>query len=542
MAAQITSVAALLCVTGCTARHHQRSADREAYQSIQDKAARVPNLGERFVVDETNRLAFDSLPQLQSVDEFLGKEAALDEGARVLSLEQALHIAVNHSRIYRTSKEQLYLAALEVTLARHRFRPLFTGRSSATYGGETERAVQVGVDEITGAPKVIVSDNLVERNRINGRNSFGADLLIADVGRLSAAFTSDFLRFMYGDQRVIASSQMTATLSRPLLRNAGFKAEQENLTQAERALLYAMRDFARFRKEFTVQVAAAYYSALSGRDAVRNAFNNLERFRRSVLRSRSLAGEGRVSQSDLGRLEQQVLAAEGQWIATVRNYRRALDDFKMLLGVPVETRLVLDERELAGLQIEHPEIQLEDCFRVALAARMDFQNVQDQLDDATRRVKLAADGLKPQLDAASNVGLSSRADEDKLLPLPDAERYRWSAGLNLDLPLDRKQQRNAYRTAQISEARARRTVSQREDEIRQQVRESWRSLEQGRRNYEIAQIAAKLAEKRRRSSQNWGALAHRIRWTRRTILTPRATSRPPRWSGTRRPACSSGAT
>ncbi len=36
----------------------------------------------------------------------------------------------------------------------------------------------------------------------------------------------------------------------------------ENLTLAERNLLYALRDFTRFRKQFSVDTAAAYYRVL----------------------------------------------------------------------------------------------------------------------------------------------------------------------------------------------------------------------------------------------------------------------------------------
>ena len=40
----------------------------------------------------------------------------------------------------------------------------------------------------------------------------------------------------------------------------------------------------------------------------------------------------------------------------MRVYQRALDDFKIQLGIPVETRMVLDDRELQDLRIRHPDI------------------------------------------------------------------------------------------------------------------------------------------------------------------------------------------
>ena len=116
--------------------------------------------------------------------------------------------------------------------------------------------------------------------------------LIRDIGRLSAAFTTDFLRFLTGDPRTVTSSRIGATFTRPLLRNAGYKTDIENLTQSERDLLYQVRDFVRFRKDFSVQIASAYYGVLGNRDAVRNSFLNFQSSRRTGDRTRALAAEG----------------------------------------------------------------------------------------------------------------------------------------------------------------------------------------------------------------------------------------------------------
>src|SRR5439155_1477841 len=147
--------------------------------------------------------------------------------------------------------------------------------------------VTVGIDEITGQPKVIVSDNLVEQHRVSASGQVGASWLIRDVGRITTAFTADFLRFVTGDPRVTTSSQLSATFLRPLLRDAGFKQQTEALIQAERQLLYDLRDFTRFRKDFSVQIATAYYGVLGNRDAVRNSFLNLQSSGKNAERSRA---------------------------------------------------------------------------------------------------------------------------------------------------------------------------------------------------------------------------------------------------------------
>jgi outer membrane protein TolC len=80
--------------------------------------------------------------------------------------------------------------------------------------------------------------------------------------------------------------------------------------------------------------------------------------------------------------------------------------------------------------------------------------------------------------------------------LPDTDLYYWSAGGNVDLPLDQKVEQNTYRAALIAEQRSLRAAEQLRDEIELQVRESWRTLEQARTSYEISDIGVGLAERR----------------------------------------------
>jgi outer membrane protein TolC len=484
-----------LCLCGCTAKRYRRSADKDAYAAIAQKTPLVQNMDPRFTIEQTNSLVLDGLPQVAATNDFLGEAAAAELSARVMSLQEALKLAVQYSRVYQNNREQLYLTALSLTLSRHQFTPIFSGGGSGTYAVQTAQTTALVPDPVTGQLIPVLSDNLAEQQSVHVAGNAGASWLIRDVGKLSAAFTTDFLRFLAGSPSTLTSSQIGATLTRPLLRNAGYKTDIENLTQAERDLLYGLRDFVRFRKDFSVQVASAYYSVLGNRDAVRNSFLNFQSSRKAGDRTRALAAEGRTTQSDLGRIEQQELSAENAWVSAVLVYERALDDFKIQLGIPVETKVVLDDRELRELKIRHPNVKVDEAIQVALAARLDYQNVRDQLEDSGRKVKLAVDQFKPQLDLTATAGFAS-PQENHGFGVPDPARYNWSAGANLDLPLERTAERNSYRAALIAQQRATRALEQQRDQIELQVRDSWRTLEQARRAYQISEIGVKLAERR----------------------------------------------
>ncbi|HEY5910272.1 MAG TPA: TolC family protein [Verrucomicrobiae bacterium] len=490
-------VAVLLVIflAGCSRNYFRKSADKQVYGIIQAKSPLVQNADPRFTIEQTNQPPLEAFPVRTNVQDFLGPDGEQEQGARVLTLRDALEVAIKASRSYQASKEQLYISALSLALARHQFAPIFSSRNSVEYQVQTERAVTLTVDETTGEAKPVFSDNLVEHHQIGGSVGIDTSWLIRDIGRLTTAFTLDATRFLIGSGNPITSSQLAATFTRPLLQNANYKQETERLVQGERQVLYDLREFTRYRKNFTVQIATAYYGVLGNRDTVRNSFLNLQSSRKNAERSRALAQEGRITQSDLGRLEQQVLTTESTWIGAVRTYKQALDIFKIQLGLDADANIVLDDHELESLQIRHPNISAEDSIQVALVARLDLLNVKDQFEDAERQIKLAESFLKPQVDFTAGVGLNSDPAKGNWA-LPDPARYHWNAGLFLDPGLDRVAERNSYRTSLITRNRAARAVVQQEDDIKLQVRDSWRTLDQAKRNYEISEVGVKLAERR----------------------------------------------
>ena len=486
-----------LALVGCSTTHYRQSADQEVDRAIAQKSPAVPNMDRHFTIAQTNSLVLDGLPAWDQPEEFLGPAADVERGARVVSLEKALEIAVQQSRSYQTSKEQLYLSGLSLTLARYQFTPMFSAGGNAGVSGQTQQTTEFVPDPIDPTKqKPVVSDNLVERDSVSAGGSIRADWLIRDVGRISAALVMDFSRFLSGGPTTLAASSLSGTFTRPLLRNAGFKREQETLTQSERDLLYAIRTFTRFRKEFTVQIASDYYGVLRERDAVRNYYTNWQMSRKTGEQARELTKEGRRSQTDLGRIEQQELSAESTWINAVRSYRQALDNFKIRLGLSTDAAIVLDERDLKELTIRHPQITSDDAIKVALAARLDYQNACDAVADAGRKVVIAADSLKGDLDLVAGAGITSDPNKTTGFPVPQLDRYHWNAGLDVNLPLNRKAERNLYRQSLIQQAQTERARTQLEDEIKLEVRDNWRLLEQARRTFEISETSVRTAERR----------------------------------------------
>lgn len=472
--------------TSCSPELYRNRADRETYTILFDKANGVENVSPDDVTltdtDSNPGPDLSKLPSNSKGAEFLGDFAHYERGARVIGLDEALETGIRHSREYRSAKENLYLSALDLTLARHRLSPIFFTEGSATRASDSRNfKLEEGMTEI------------VATNTFSRTQSAGFNWLLATGARLSTDFTQDFLRIMSGNQSV-NDSDLAVSLVQPLLQGGGTTVTLEALTQEERNVLYDLRDFADFRRSFIVDLVSDYYSVLLARDLVRNNFVAYQGFLRNVEREEALAEEDRRTQNQLGRLRQAKLQSESRWISAIRVYLSRLDEFKITLGVPVETKLVLDDGELRKLRIEDPGITRDQSVEVALVTRPDLATSADLVADAERRIKVAKNGLLPKLDVALDHHAVS--DPDDTTPAINWDRRRWAGSLDLDLPLDRKAERNIYQASFIELERAKRADDLSRDRARLEIFDAWRALEQERISFNIAEQGVTLAARR----------------------------------------------
>ena len=475
MASLLILTAGLLLLSACSPQRYRQAADRQVAAILAEKSREVPEFGDNFSIQMLPVETWEGLPQMESTADFLGEAGTLELGAYQISLRKALELGTKHNRNYQRRKETVYLSALGLTLARYDFAPIFSAEGAYNENAARE-VIEEGVDKTTESSLPL---------------KVGFNQLLRGGTRSMADFTTDFLQF-FTQRR--SPSRMTARVMQPLLRGRGYLVTMENLTQAERNVMYSLRDFVRFRQEFTVQVAEAYYRVLLNREFARNAFLGLESFRRNAEEGRAMFAEGRRSRSQLGQLEQAELSAESQWIDRVRNYKQSLDDFKVRqLGLSAAAPLVFDTQEVESLSILHPDLDLQSSVLVALASRMDLHTARDQAMDAARKVQVASNGLLPALDLA----LSGNLDSDPNEPLSFGwDRSSWDAVVNLELPLDRRSERNAYRASLIQFDQAVRQAQLEEDEIQLGVTEALRNLDQAKRQFEISEIGVKLGQQR----------------------------------------------
>ena len=451
----------VLAAAGCSTEHYKAEADQEVYDIIDSKWQDDFGVRSNYMISDSNAPA--------SPNDIRIEKAVPASG--VMTLAQAIAMATAHNRDYQRQKEQLYLMALDLTLARHRFARQWFGTVDASYVRNSADE-QVGYDAETGFSQ-----------------------LLADGAQISTSIAIDWARFLTGDPDTSLGSVLTASVTQPLLRGRGRKVVQENLTQAERNALYQIRSFNRYRKTFVVSIVDAYYRVLQQKDAVTNAKNSYESKVELRERLQMEANEGVTPRFQVDQAEQSELLAQDSYVRAQQRYEQLLDAFKITLALPTDTEIELDQNELEALQkigIVEPDYQLEAAVETALAQRLDLANSANAVEDAERKVVVAADNLGTELNLIGSAGVNS-TPETKIERL-QFHNGTYSLGFEADLPLDRKAERNAYREALITLEQQQRAYENDVDEVKLDVRDAYRRLREEAESYRTQQKALELAQ------------------------------------------------
>ncbi len=384
---------------------------------------------------------------------------------REMRLNDFLAYAIQHSPTYRTRKEDLFIATLALLRERHLWGPRFFNDTSALFTGTPEAG------DYDQALNLVNTTGVTQRLPYGGTVS--ASALVGVVNKLHQSSTST--------SAVSQNANFVLNASIPLLRGAGMAA-REDLIQSERNVVYATRTFERFRREFFLTIATTYYDIMqlqSGIENVRRQIANVEWLQR---RTAAMANAGRMPYFEVQRAEQTVLFAKNTLITQVDAYSRALDNFKITIGMPISEKIRLVPTEVI---IPRPDVDLAESIKLALAYRLDLQNTNDQVDDSRRGIEVSKNRLLPDLNFTGTSTYRTDPTFDLGGVAFDPGYSSYAVGGTFGAPLDRRIEEINYRSSLINYERAVRNFTLAKDRIEIDVRTSVRSIDLARMTLEL---------------------------------------------------------
>ncbi len=463
--ARSTARAALLAVLAgaCSASGYARAADRAAARLLDPRSQAV--LGDR---EETTRLPAELPPPDQGPSTPAAEpEPSPQEGAEapalqppapeVLDLRAALAIAVQTNRSVLAQREALFQQALSLS-STHR-----------DFGPQVALTLSYLFDETRGAP-----------DQQSGAANFSLEQILPSGARLSLDAATSGASLEDGDETY--DSLVAIRLAQPLLRGGGHAVAYEPLIQAERSLVYAIRDFELFREDFSIDVARRFYDLVNQKQSIQNQRQNMDSNEFARRQAEAFFAVGRANELDVLRARRSELTARNDLLEAEEGYELALDRFKIFLGLATTAAIDVQGEPPPFVSVHYDVVSAVD---VALANRLDLINRREQLEDVERGVRLARNSLLPDLDLT--LGTSYGTESSAHFGGDDLERTNASLALSLGVPLDRVRERNAYRSNQIELAQARRSLQEFQDDLVVTIRSSFRELERRLQSLDIQQ-------------------------------------------------------
>ena len=315
-----------------------------------------------------------------------------------LSLEDLLQLALLNSREYQTQKEELYRAALRLSLERYDYQLKFSPGGN----GISANWNHLNVGGIT-------------ENSLALPNGVSLEKLLATGGNFLAQFANRVILTFNGADGFVAdvSSELIAELSQALLqRDIVF----EDLTQTERNVVYAARNFARFRKLFFQQIASDYYNLLLTYRGIEinmlDFFSNQRGYQQGKYEYQLRES---VPLFQVDQFEQFALQSRSRVIGSCNQFEQNLDELKLRLGIPPETPLNLDLRELDTITArDEITVAAEMASRAFRNLSTETANTKDshvQLVNAAIRL---AQRVLAQLELEASQGMSQERDASRI--------------------------------------------------------------------------------------------------------------------------------
>jgi len=374
--------------------------------------------------------------------------------ARTIDLQGALLAGFSSSREFQSQRDNLSLAGLSLSSTRFDFGPQLNAALTSLYSdaagasSDTSSAGTLGVSQLLPSGGTIALDTRIANQRLGWPGD-------SEQYETSAEFS----------------------IRQPLMRGSGYLVSHEPLTQAERDLVYAVRQFELFRQDHAISIASDYFDLVRQRSQLVNEQRRYEEALFDREKAEALRQLDRNDDEDVFLARRNEISAENSVLVARAEYEVAVDSFRIRLGLPDDEPIVIADEQPPFSPVR---LDADSAVRAALANRLDLTTAAEQLDDSRRNVVIAADELLP--DVGLDVGYG-RSGIDRRRTGPGAgdgsqlfDDWASHIALDVEIPIQRTLERNNYRAAMLGYDRALREHEELLESIDRDVRDALRQL------------------------------------------------------------------
>ncbi len=364
---------------------------------------------------------------------------AQSPSAKALSLQEAVGLALKKNFDIQIQALNTENAKETFNAASATFDPTLTSSIIRSVSQAASNTSRLDGAQLEGPRSDSTTARIGVNQRLEATN--GTVGLSANVTRSATNSTNALLNPSFGNG-------ITATLSQPLLRNAGRSSATTTVERTKLGLDIANLNYTSRILTVISQTESAYYNLVSARETVRIRQLTLER--NQVLFEENKARRATGVMTDLD-----VLTAE----FGVANARRALVQAQQTVADREDT--LLNIINLPEFEARPGVVAFDDykgdvpsfatSYKLARERYPDSLSQQDTIKQLELDLATARKNLQPTLTLDASLGYTAKATNggygDAISNLPNDHGNNWSVGLSYSMPWGQKADKANYRGA-----------------------------------------------------------------------------------------------
>lgn len=262
------------------------------------------------------------------------------DGAVLLTPSSSMYIFSLNSRDYQLQVENVYLAALNLTLIQFNYQLQPFAGQTTTYSHFGSGKNATNQLQLSTSPP-----------------GEGANLALMTGAQILTNLANSIVFQWTGKGPIqIITSGLVINATQPLAQNAFARIVTQPLSIQERNVLYAIRNFANLRRQYYVEVegTAGFLGLLTQLQALRNQEAVLKQYQRSLIEYTDLVKAGFVNSLQKDNIDQLYQQSQLSLVGQQATLQTSLDAYKVFLGIPPNTRVRLDDSLLKLFELSDP--------------------------------------------------------------------------------------------------------------------------------------------------------------------------------------------
>ena len=438
-----------------------------------------------------------------------GLEQYVSDGKLRLSLADAIRLTLENNTDVRINELQTDTARFALQKAFGPFDPILSSNFQPT------RSVSPANSTLQGAS---TPSNLTQQWSSSYSQLFATGTLFqVSLSANRSASNSSFAIF-----NPSISSSLSVSLTQPLLRNRGLFPNRAPIVIAQRNLKQSHADFAGRVNDSLLSAVNQYWDVVQARENLVVLRQSQALAEASYNHDKRALELGAISPLDIYRSEAQVAQRKLQVIQAEYQLKQSEDALRRTLGADLDPKIAvldLDLTEPSDMSGEGESMTIEDGLAQAMKGRPEFDSLQQQLANDETNIKLADNGLKPDLNLSTFYSMNGQGGNlidsstgapiiisrgglgDSFDQLTSRDFPTYGATLQFRLPLRNRSAEADLGSSLVSQKRDLYRLRQQQQAISLEVKNAVHQLEQAKLSVAAARISRDLAQKTLQAEQ-----------------------------------------